>query len=85
MNRGSRRSDRQATRKPAGAVVFMYLVSETVTDGRRSLYFCGTGYLGLHGHTDLIQAVCEAIRIAVFATHTDQMNREVTESIERHL
>ena len=33
---------------------------ETTVDGRQYLYFCGTGYLGLHGHPDLIQAACDA-------------------------
>ncbi len=34
--------------------------AETVIDGRRYLYFVGTGYLGLHGHPELIRAACEA-------------------------
>ena len=33
---------------------------ETVIDGRRYLYFGGTGYLGLQGHPDVIRAACEA-------------------------
>ncbi len=35
---------------------------ETIIDGRQYLYFCGTGYLGLHGHEALIQASCDALR-----------------------
>ena len=35
---------------------------ETVLDGRRYLYFAGTGYLGLQGHQDVILAACEATR-----------------------
>jgi 7-keto-8-aminopelargonate synthetase-like enzyme len=36
--------------------------AETVIDGRRYLYFVGTGYLGLHGHPDVVNAACEATR-----------------------
>ncbi len=36
--------------------------AETVVDGRRFLYFAGTGYLGLHGHPALIDAACVATR-----------------------
>lgn len=32
----------------------------TVVDGRRYLYFAGTGYLGLQGHPEVIRAACEA-------------------------
>lgn len=32
----------------------------TVIDGRRYLYFAGTGYLGLQGHPEVIRAACEA-------------------------
>ena len=35
--------------------------TETVIDGRPYLYFCGTGYLGLHGHNDLVAAACDAL------------------------
>ena len=31
-------------------------------DGRRYLYFVGTGYLGLQGHPEVIHAACEAAR-----------------------
>ena len=34
--------------------------AETVIDGRRYLYFAGTGYLGLQGHPDVIRAACQA-------------------------
>lgn len=34
--------------------------SHTTIDGRRYLYFAGTGYLGLQGHPDVIRAACEA-------------------------
>ena len=34
--------------------------AETIIDGRRYLYFVGTGYLGLQGHPDVIRAACEA-------------------------
>lgn len=33
---------------------------ETVLDGRRYLYFAGTGYLGLQGNLEVIRAACEA-------------------------
>jgi 7-keto-8-aminopelargonate synthetase-like enzyme len=36
--------------------------AETVIDGRRYLYFVGTGYLGLQGHPEVIRAACEAAR-----------------------
>lgn len=36
--------------------------AETVIDGRRYLYFAGTGYLGLQGHAEVIRAACEATR-----------------------
>ena len=36
--------------------------AETVIDGRRYLYFSGTGYLGLQGHPEVIRAACEATR-----------------------
>lgn len=35
---------------------------ETVIDGRRYLYFAGTGYLGLQGHPEVIRAACDATR-----------------------
>ena len=34
--------------------------AHTVIDGRRYVYFAGTGYLGLHGHPEVIRAACEA-------------------------
>ena len=34
--------------------------AETVIDGRRYLYFSGTGYLGLQGHPEVIRAACQA-------------------------
>jgi len=36
--------------------------AETTIDGRRYLYFAGTGYLGLQGHPDVIRAACEAVQ-----------------------
>lgn len=35
---------------------------ETIVDGRRYLYFAGTGYLGLQGHPAVIAAAAEASR-----------------------
>jgi 8-amino-7-oxononanoate synthase len=34
--------------------------AQTVIDGRRYTYFVGTGYLGLHGRSEVIRAACEA-------------------------
>jgi 8-amino-7-oxononanoate synthase len=34
----------------------------TVIDGRRYLYFAGTGYLGLQAHSAVIEAACNAAR-----------------------
>jgi 7-keto-8-aminopelargonate synthetase-like enzyme len=34
---------------------------ETVIDGRRYLYFGGTGYLGLQAHEEVIRAACQAL------------------------
>ena len=34
--------------------------AETTIDGRRYLYFAGTGYLGLQGHPEVIRAACDA-------------------------
>jgi 8-amino-7-oxononanoate synthase len=36
---------------------------ETVIDGRRYVYFGGTGYLGLAGHPEVIEAACAAVRL----------------------
>jgi 8-amino-7-oxononanoate synthase len=35
--------------------------AETVIDGRRYLYFAGTGYLGLQGHPEVLKAASEAV------------------------
>src|SRR5262249_244660 len=35
--------------------------AETIFDGRRYLYFAGTGYLGLQGHPAVIRAAAEAV------------------------
>ena len=45
---------------------------ETTVDGRQYLYFCGTGYLGLHGHPDLIQAACDATKKYGLGTATSR-------------
>jgi len=36
--------------------------AQTVIDGQRYLYFGGTGYLGLAGRTEIVQAACSAAR-----------------------
>ena len=35
--------------------------AETLIDGRRYLYFAGTGYLGLQGNPEIIRAACVAV------------------------
>lgn len=40
----------------------------TVIDGRSYVYFAGTGYLGLAGHPEVIQAACDAVR--QYGVHT---------------
>ena len=42
--------------------------ARTTIEGRRYLYFAGTGYFGLHGHPDVIQAGVESFRR--FGTHS---------------
>ena len=42
--------------------------AETTIDGRRYLYFAGTGYYGLHGHPEVVKAGIEALRR--FGTHS---------------
>lgn len=41
---------------------------ETVIDGVKYLYFAGTSYQGLHGHPEVIEAGCEALR--KYGVHT---------------
>jgi 7-keto-8-aminopelargonate synthetase-like enzyme len=36
--------------------------AETIVNGRRVLYFAGTGYLGLQAHQALAEVACEAVR-----------------------
>ena len=36
--------------------------ARTVIDGRRYVYFAGTGYLGLQGHAEVIRAACDATK-----------------------
>ena len=45
----------------------MYLMesapgARTIVNGKEVDYFCGTGYLGLQGHPELIKASCEAVK-----------------------
>lgn len=42
--------------------------AETVLNGRRYLYFAGTGYLGLQGHPDVIAA--ERAAVDLYGVHT---------------
>jgi 8-amino-7-oxononanoate synthase len=37
--------------------------AETIIDGKRYLYFIGTGYFGLHGNPRMIEAACDATRL----------------------
>lgn len=45
---------------------------ETVIDGRRCLYFAGTGYLGLQAHPDVIRGGCEAMQKYGMASATSR-------------
>ena len=58
----------------------------TVIDGRRYLYFVGTGYLGLQGHPELIRAMCEAAQqygIGSATTRAGFGNTQPTLDVER--
>ena len=60
--------------------------AETVIDGRQYFYFCGTSYLGLHGHPAVINAACEATRkygIASATTRAGFGNTPPTLEVER--
>jgi 8-amino-7-oxononanoate synthase len=60
--------------------------AETTIDGRRYLYFAGTGYLGLHGHSALINAACEATRqfgLGSATTRAGYGNTPPTVEVER--
>lgn len=41
---------------------------ETTLNGRRYLYFAGTGYLGLQGHPEVLAAAADAVRL--FGVHS---------------
>ncbi len=59
---------------------------ETVIDGRRYLYFGGTSYLGLAGHSEVIEAACEAVRRYGLHTATSRAgfgNNPPTLEVER--
>lgn len=60
--------------------------AEIVLDGRRYLYFAGTGYLGLQGHAEVIRAACEATRrygIGSATSRTGFGNTPPTLEVER--
>ena len=60
--------------------------AETVIDGRRYLYFAGTGYLGLQGHAEVIRTACEATRrygLASATTRTGFGNTPPVLDVER--
>jgi 8-amino-7-oxononanoate synthase len=60
--------------------------AETAIDGRRYLYFGGTGYLGLAGHPEVIEAACEATRRYGIHTATSRRgygNNPPTLEVER--
>lgn len=46
--------------------------AETIVDGRRYLYFVGTGYLGLHGHPEVVRAACQATQQYGLGTATSR-------------
>src|SRR6267143_1345120 len=53
--------------------------AETILDGRRYLYFAGTGYLGLQGHPDVIRAAADAVA-AKLAAHLQPGQRPLVMS-----
>src|SRR5512137_1139284 len=58
----------------------------TVIDGRRHFYFAGTGYLGLAGHPEVVEAACAAVRSYGVHTATSRRgfgNNPVTLEVER--
>jgi len=60
--------------------------AETVIDGRRYVYFAGTGYLGLQGHSEVIRAACEATERYGIASATSRAgfgNTPPTLDVER--
>jgi 7-keto-8-aminopelargonate synthetase-like enzyme len=57
-----------------------------VIDGRRYLYFVGTGYLGLQGHPEVVRAACEAARqfgVGSATTRAGYGNSQPTLEVER--
>ena len=57
-----------------------------VIDGRRYLYFVGTGYLGLQGRAEVILAACEAARqfgVGSATTRAGYGNSQPTLDVER--
>ena len=44
--------------------------AETVINGRRVLYFGGTGYFGLHGNAEMMQAGIEAFKLGTHSATT---------------
>ena len=60
--------------------------AETVLDGRRYLYFAGTGYLGLQGHPEVLKAAAEAVYrygISSATSRTGFGNNPPTLEVER--
>src|SRR5208283_2272605 len=58
----------------------------TRIDGKEYLYFGGTGYLGLAGHPEVIDAACEALRCYGIHTATSRSgygNSPLTLEVER--
>lgn len=37
--------------------------AETVINGKKYVYFAGTGYFNLHGHPDMLKACCEGVKL----------------------
>ncbi len=61
--------------------------AETIIDGRRYLYFAGTGYLGLQGHPEVIRAACEATQQYGLGSATSRAgfgDTPPTLAVERH-
>src|SRR5512137_2338856 len=58
----------QAPAPPGGFIMESAPGPETVINGKRVLYFGGTGYFALHGHPEVIEAGIAAFR--KFGTHS---------------
>jgi len=54
---------------------------QTTIDGRTYLYFGGTGYLGLQGHPEVLQAACDAARRLGVGSATSRLGVGTTPAV----